>query len=98
MQSGVWLLFNVFVHVFMYGYYLDAALGWENAARWKKYITTLQLTQFVMIAIHSFQIFFTECDYPKSLSAFIGLHAVLFFFAFKQFYNNTYRSIKAKVQ
>lgn len=95
-QSGVFLLLNVFVHVFMYGYYLIAALGLKDAIRWKKYITTLQLTQFVVIAVHSFQIFFTECDYPKVFSAFIGVHAILFFIAFKHFYNNAYGLNKAK--
>lgn len=96
-QGGLWLLFNAFVHVFMYGYYLSAALGVKDSIRWKKYITTLQLVQFVAIAIHSFQIFFTDCDFPKALSAFIGVHAVLFFIAFKQFYDNTYKESKTQL-
>lgn len=79
----------------MYGYYLFAALELKDAIKLKKFVTILQLTQFVAIGFHSFQVFFTDCDgYPKAISAFIGLHAILFFFAFKQFYNNAYKSNK----
>lgn len=73
----------------MYGYYLVAAFGYEP--KWKKYITTLQLTQFVIIMVHSFQIFFIDCDYPKAASLFIGCHAIFFFAAFKKFYDQQYK-------
>ncbi|KAJ3302113.1 hypothetical protein HDV03_005402 [Kappamyces sp. JEL0829] len=41
----VGLLFNTFVHIFMYYYYFASNLGWS--VWYKKYITTLQIVQFI---------------------------------------------------
>jgi elongation of very long chain fatty acids protein 7 len=73
----------------MYGYYLITAVGFK--VKWKKYVTAFQLIQFVAIIIHSFQVLFIECNYPKVLSVFIGLHALFFFKAFKTFYDEEYK-------
>ena len=43
---------NSFIHIVMYGYYTLALLN--VPCPWKKYITTLQLCQFVLVATHSF--------------------------------------------
>ncbi|XP_014357322.2 elongation of very long chain fatty acids protein 4 [Papilio machaon] len=44
-------MLNCFVHVVMYTYYALASLGPQYAKYiwWKKYLTTLQLTQFLLI-------------------------------------------------
>ncbi|CAG5102334.1 Similar to AAEL008004: Elongation of very long chain fatty acids protein AAEL008004 (Aedes aegypti) [Cotesia congregata] len=85
-------LLNTFVHIVMYGYYLLAALGprVKPYLWWKKYLTALQITQFVLIMIHAFQLLFIKCDYPKAFAGWIGLHAILFFFLFKSFYEESY--------
>ncbi|KAK0176762.1 hypothetical protein PV328_000867 [Microctonus aethiopoides] len=69
-------LLNTFVHMIMYGYYLLAACGpkIQPYLWWKKYLTTLQMAQFVLLMFHSFQLFFIECDYPK---AFVWIIVVL---------------------
>lgn len=85
-------LLNTFVHIIMYTYYLLAALG-PNVQKylwWKKYLTTLQMIQFLAIIIHAFQLFFVECNYPKAFVWWIGMHAVMFFFLFKEFYKQQY--------
>jgi elongation of very long chain fatty acids protein 7 len=87
---------NMFVHVFMYGYYFVTSCGVSTVPRWKRYITLLQLTQFVLIMVHSFQVFFIPCNYPKVVSAFIGLHGAGFFWAFKRFYDATYNKKPSK--
>ena len=43
--ATVGVLFNTFVHIFMYYYYARAALAWETP--WKNYITRLQIVQFL---------------------------------------------------
>lgn len=85
-------LLNTFVHIVMYGYYLLAALGpsIQPYLWWKKYLTALQITQFVLIIIHAFQLLFIKCDYPKAFAGWIGLHGILFFFLFKSFYQESY--------
>ena len=46
--------------------------------------------QFIMIFVHSFQLLFRECNYPKGFMFFIGFHAVLFWFLFYDFFYNSY--------
>merc|ERR1711862_421903 len=51
----------------------------------------LQMLQFVAIMIHGFQlVFYDDCDFPWQFAYYIGLHAVLFFGLFSQFYINIY--------
>ncbi|KAF5284336.1 hypothetical protein FQA39_LY04629 [Lamprigera yunnana] len=85
-------LLNTFVHIVMYTYYLLAALGpqMQKFLWWKKYLTALQMVQFVLVMLHAFQLFFIDCNYPKAFAWWIGLHAGLFYFLFSDFYKNTY--------
>ncbi|VEN49055.1 unnamed protein product [Callosobruchus maculatus] len=87
---------NTFVHIIMYSYYMLSAMGPEiqKYLWWKKYITTLQMIQFVAIMVHAFQLLFTECNYPRAFVWWIGMHAVMFFFLFKEFYNEAYTKKK----
>ncbi|XP_011135698.1 elongation of very long chain fatty acids protein AAEL008004 isoform X3 [Harpegnathos saltator] len=86
-------LLNTFVHIVMYMYYLLAALGprVQPYLWWKKYLTAFQMLQFIAIMIHAFQLLFIECNYPKAFVWWIGLHAVMFFFLFKEFYQQSYQ-------
>lgn len=97
-QSTFFGFLNTFVHIIMYTYYLFAAMGpkVQKYLWWKKYLTVLQMIQFVLVAIHSGQLFFIECDYPKSFMYFIGAHAVLFYFLFSNFYKQTYTKKEKK--
>lgn len=42
------------------------------------------------IMVHAFQLLFIDCNYPRAFVWWIGMHAVMFFFLFKDFYNQTY--------
>uniref|UniRef100_A0A0A9VVC6 Elongation of very long chain fatty acids protein n=1 Tax=Lygus hesperus TaxID=30085 RepID=A0A0A9VVC6_LYGHE len=85
---------NSFVHVIMYTYYLLAALGpsMRKYLWWKKYLTTFQIIQFVMVFYHSMQLFFIDCEVPIVFGWSIMFHAILFFVLFRQFYNEAYVS------
>ncbi|XP_014256938.1 elongation of very long chain fatty acids protein AAEL008004-like [Cimex lectularius] len=89
-------MLNTFVHIVMYTYYFLAAFGpqMQKYLWWKKYVTTLQMIQFVLVMIHAFQLLFIDCNYPKAFAWWIGLHAVMFYFLFKDFYNQAYNSKK----
>lgn len=86
-------LLNTFVHIVMYFYYFLTAFGpqVQKYLWWKKYLTTLQMIQFVAIMVHAFQLLFIDCNYPRVFAWWIGSHAVLFFFLFKDFYQNAYK-------
>uniref|UniRef100_A0A1B6KPQ9 Elongation of very long chain fatty acids protein n=1 Tax=Graphocephala atropunctata TaxID=36148 RepID=A0A1B6KPQ9_9HEMI len=85
-------MLNTFVHIVMYSYYLLAALGphMQKYLWWKKYLTSLQMAQFIAIMVHAFQLLFIDCNYPRAFVWWIGMHAVMFFFLFKEFYNQSY--------
>ncbi|KAL1116431.1 hypothetical protein AAG570_004905 [Ranatra chinensis] len=86
-------MLNVFVHTIMYSYYMLAALGphMRKYLWWKKYVTMIQMIQFVLVMVHAFQLLFIDCDYPRAFVWWIGLHAVLFYFLFKEFYEQEYK-------
>lgn len=91
---------NTFVHIIMYSYYLLAALGpkYQRFLWWKKYLTAIQMVQFVLVMLHAFQLLFIDCNYPKAFVWWIGMHAVMFYFLFSNFYKETYNKKKAKAE
>ncbi|XP_046742153.1 elongation of very long chain fatty acids protein AAEL008004-like isoform X1 [Diprion similis] len=91
-------LLNTFVHIVMYTYYLLAALGprVQPYLWWKKYLTAFQMLQFVAIMIHAFQLLFIDCNYPRAFVWWIGMHAVMFFFLFNEFYQQQYAQKKIR--
>lgn len=55
-----------------------------------------QQVQFVGIMVHAFQLLFIDCNYPRAFVWWIGMHAVMFFFLFKEFYNQAYNKRERK--
>ena len=93
-SNGFTPLINASVHTVMYSYYALAALGPHMAKHlwWKRYITQLQLFQFVLIFIHGMYFLFQpSCACPKVLNLFEAIHGVLFIKLFGSFYLRTYR-------
>lgn len=92
---------NSFVHIVMYTYYLLAALlphaQHEKYLWWKKYITTLQMGQFCLAFLHSFQLLFYDCGYPRWSVILVLPNAVFFYLLFSDFYNNAYTKDGKKV-
>ena len=89
---------NSFVHVLMYGYYAAAAVGPSMSPYlwWKKYLTTIQMVQFVVMFLHSIQVFFADsCSFPRWSVWFNIGHAVLFMALFADFYRTTYSNAKS---
>lgn len=92
-------LLNSFVHVFMYLYYLGAALGPRYSAWvwWKRHMTNLQMIQFVGIVVHSLQLIVVpDCGFPVIYGYIIAAHAIMFFILFSQFYIREYLKGKTK--
>lgn len=88
---------NSFVHVLMYSYYFLAALGpaIQPYLWWKKYLTTIQIVQFLIVFMHTMQIFFFDCpDVPKGFAMYMCFGAQLFTGLFVDFYIHEYRSKK----
>ncbi|CAG2055312.1 unnamed protein product [Timema podura] len=74
---------------------------------WKKYLTVLQMVglecyllqvgqlmwhvQFVLVMVHAFQLLFIDCNYPRAFVWWIGMHAIMFYFLFSDFYKQAYK-------
>jgi len=93
-------LLNCVVHVAMYLYYFLAALGPQVQPYlwWKRYLTKLQMVQFIIFFFHAMQPLFIECDYPKIYCWIILSHGCLYFVLFANFYIKSYISKQKKVE
>lgn len=84
---------NSFVHVIMYTYYFLSLLGpaVQKHLWWKRYLTQLQLAQFIAIFVHSTIPLFVDCGYPRPHSLIVLFESALFFAMFVKFYRGAYR-------
>lgn len=90
-QSWFCSSLNAFVHIIMYTYYALAAIpSMRGKLWWKKYITRLQLTQFVLIFFHTIQTTFTGCDFPLWSHVLLSSYMISMMVLFGNFYLQTY--------
>nr|CAH8867218.1 unnamed protein product [Trichobilharzia regenti] len=85
---------NSIIHFFMYTYYGLAAAGprFQRYLWWKKYMTTAQIVQFIIVIFHSvYTLSLRDCDYPKLFNYWILSSALIFLFLFAKFYSKTYK-------
>ncbi|KPP71413.1 elongation of very long chain fatty acids protein 1-like [Scleropages formosus] len=85
---------NAAVHVIMYFYYGLSAAGprFQKFLWWKKYMTAIQLIQFVLVSVHISQYYFMEkCDYQVPLFIhLIWIYGTFFFVLFSNFWIQAY--------
>ncbi|GJQ85714.1 hypothetical protein Trydic_g13404 [Trypoxylus dichotomus] len=93
-EQGMFIGFlNSFVHIIMYTYYLLAALGpkYQKYLWWKKYMTWIQLTQFLLMLLYLVAIIAMDCKLPKALTFFFFGNVVVFLYLFSDFYRKAYK-------
>lgn len=85
-------LINTFVHVIMYSYYGLAALGphMQKYLWWKRYLTSLQLVQFLLIVVHTAYNLFADCNYPDAMNAVVVGYCITLIILFSNFYYQSY--------
>lgn len=87
-------LLNSFIHLVMYTYYFMAALGprYQKYLWWKKYMTKMQIIQFILVTVHSVQLLWMkDCRYPRLFAYWILAYAVIFLVMFANFYIQAYK-------
>nr|WNR62018.1 elongation of very long chain fatty acids protein elovl2/5 [Platynereis dumerilii] len=88
---------NSLVHVFMYSYYGLAAIpSLRGKLWWKKYLTKMQLIQFVITFIHTNYVIVTPCDFPFWGKGVLGIYMVIMFTLFSNFYIQSYLKTKER--
>ncbi|CAN7984964.1 unnamed protein product, partial [Ixodes hexagonus] len=91
-QAALGITINCFVHVVMYSYYFFSLLGpaVQPYLWWKRYLTQLQLVQFVIMIVHHMIPFFVNCGYPRTHSMLAVGQLAFIFVMFVRFYLKTY--------
>jgi len=92
-ENGIFAgLVNSLVHVFMYIYYGLSALGPEvqKFLWWKKYITWIQLIQFVIVVLYMTVSMMFSCHVDRLLTSVFIVNGFIFLYLFGNFYRNTY--------
>ncbi|CAK8674673.1 unnamed protein product [Clavelina lepadiformis] len=91
---------NSFVHAVMYTYYGLSAGGpkMQKYLWWKKYITMLQLSQFVILFFYCIRSIAVDCKYAKWMCSMMIGYAISLLVLFLNFYIKAYlnRGSKAK--
>lgn len=85
---------NLVVHVIMYSYYGLSTFGpkVQRYLWWKKYLTRLQILQFLIALLHSLQpLYFPNCTFPTIFVLGQTVGALLFLWLFISFYLQAYR-------
>ncbi|XP_051234026.1 ELOVL fatty acid elongase 8b [Dicentrarchus labrax] len=89
-------LLNTFVHTVMYSYYGLAAIGphMQKYLWWKRYLTSLQLVQFVLFILYTGQKLLVECDFPTSMNILVFCYCITLIILFSNFYYQSYLNKK----
>lgn len=90
---------NSLVHCVMYTYYLLSSMPeFSKNLWWKKYLTILQIFQFVIFFVHAIQgLFMINCpNFPVTISIMELLNSLFFMKTFTDFFIRTYKLQKSK--
>ncbi|KAA8493119.1 putative elongation of fatty acids protein 1 [Porphyridium purpureum] len=99
------ILLNLFVHILMYYYYAMTTIKKGAKIWWKKYLTSIQISQFVIDVIacaYAYTIFIVkgfnyEACYGTQTGAITGILILgSYLLLFIQFYQNTYKKSSPK--
>lgn len=91
--NGFFPLVNSFIHVIMYSYYALTTFGprVQPYLWWKKYLTRLQMIQFILVMINAFKTFMSQdCKFPLLFSYLQATVASAFLILFGMFYRDAY--------
>ncbi|KAI5755520.1 hypothetical protein M8J77_017669 [Diaphorina citri] len=92
-EQGLFIGFmNSAVHVMMYFYYLVAALGpqFQKYIWWKKYMTKIQLGQFIIMLIYLVGLLVFGCKQNRILTYYMCFNVTAFLLLFLNFYRKAY--------
>nr|WPT09942.1 elongation of very long chain fatty acids 4 protein [Namalycastis rhodochorde] len=91
-QAFFGAMMNSFIHVIMYTYYGLAALGpqFQKYLWWKRYLTRIQLVQFVLGMVHAAQSLLVGCPFPLWMQWALIFYGATILSLFLNFYFHAY--------
>lgn len=84
------MMFNSFIHILLYYYYLLSIVNNKQKIWWAKYLTRLQLIQFVCIIIQQYLSIISNKIYPYYIREFHILYGIYMIYLFGKFYVKKY--------
>ena len=78
------VIVNSFIHLVMYYYYLKSSFG--ASPSWGKYLTQLQMLQFVTMNFQAIYLLYNNCDYPRKVTMAYLFYILSLLGLFMQFY------------
>ncbi|EEC13956.1 fatty acyl-CoA elongase, putative, partial [Ixodes scapularis] len=86
---------NSIIHVIMYSYYFLSLMGpsVQKYLWWKRYLTQVQLIQFVVLVVHAILPLFVRCGFPTFFSWLCIAECAFFFLMFARFYCRSYKRL-----
>ncbi|XP_076462594.1 very long chain fatty acid elongase 4-like [Babylonia areolata] len=93
-QTIMYPLVNSFIHIIMYTYYGMAAMGphMQKYLWWKRYLTMLQISQFVLLIGQTAVNAMSPCEFPKIFSYTVVIYTFSILLLFLNFYHKAYLS------
>nr|WPT09941.1 elongation of very long chain fatty acids 2/5 protein [Namalycastis rhodochorde] len=90
---------NSLIHVFMYTYYgLSAIPSLREKLWWKKYLTRMQLMQFLITLTQTMYVILVPCDFPFWGKGLLAGYMVVMFTLFSNFYIQTYMKSRSRAK
>lgn len=98
-QSAFLPTVNTLVNVGVHIYYLITAMGprFRKYLWWKKYLSVLQILEFLFIGVHGSQMLFVECGFPAAVSWYYVVQVIVFFLLFKNGHLKSYPQNKKDI-
>ncbi|CAG7784791.1 unnamed protein product [Allacma fusca] len=98
-SSALIALVNCWVHVLMYTYFKLKSMGMREIVSYKKFVTIMQMLQFLATIIHCITAMNADCNYPLFILFWLMLYMMTFVILFTHFYCNTYHpSVRSKAE
>ncbi|KAL8560550.1 hypothetical protein ACOMHN_018950 [Nucella lapillus] len=91
-QTVMYPLVNSFIHIIMYTYYGMAAMGphMQKYLWWKRYLTMLQISQFLLLIGQTAVNAVSSCEFPKIFSYTVVFYTFSILVLFLNFYHKAY--------
>lgn len=98
-SSFLGAMFNCYVHVLMYTYYFLAAIGptMRPYLWWKKYLTIIQMLQFLFALIMGINALRVGCDFPMWMQYSANAYMVSFLLLFGRYFYREYCEKRKKI-
>lgn len=99
-SSFLGAMFNCYVHVLMYTYYFLAAIGPKMRPYlwWKKYLTIIQMLQFLFALIMGINALRVGCDFPMWMQYSANAYMVSFLLLFGRYFYREYCEKRKKIR